>query len=154
MIKTPPFINILGIDPGLETVGWGQISSNGVVNKYIDSGKLETTAKDDQPLRLQKLYQQMQELIAQTKPQVVSMEKLFFFRNVTSAIYVSQAQGVLLLACEQANLPIYHYTPLQIKLIMTGYGRADKKEVKKEEKKVSYGIIPMFAVPVILNFVW
>ena len=136
MVKTKlSNLKILGIDPGLETVGWGMIESNGQQHKCLAGGIISTSKDEIIEDRLAIIHQQLLDIIIEQQPEVVSMEKLFFFKNITSGIQVSQAQGVLMLACQQSNLPIIYYTPLQIKLTITGYGRATKTEIKAEVQK-------------------
>ena len=121
---------ILGIDPGLATVGYGVISSEGGKLKPLDYGVLETAAGLPLPQRLGKLYRGMQELLGHFQPDVAAFEELFFYHNVTTGIAVSQARGVLLLAVEQWGIPLYEYTPMQIKQAAVGYGHAEKQQVQ------------------------
>ena len=121
---------ILGIDPGLQTVGFGCIASDGRQHRFLDGGVIRTSAKDDLAERLAIIHDHLQELLAELKPDLVSMERLFFVKNVTSGIGVAQAQGVLILACGKAGLPLFEYTPLQIKMALSGYGRATKDQVQ------------------------
>ncbi|MYB40540.1 crossover junction endodeoxyribonuclease RuvC [Candidatus Saccharibacteria bacterium] len=121
---------ILGIDPGLQAIGFGCIESDGNDHRFIDGGVITTPASDETPKRLATIYDHLQELLAELKPELVSMEKLFFVRNITSGISVAQAQGVMMLACRQARLPLIEYTPLQIKMAISGYGRATKDQVQ------------------------
>lgn len=121
---------ILGIDPGLQAIGFGCIESDGSDHRFIDGGVITTPSTDETPKRLATIYNHLQELLAELKPEVVSMEKLFFVRNITSGISVAQAQGVMMLACRQAGLPLIEYTPLQIKMALSGYGRATKDQVQ------------------------
>ena len=129
-MSRPEMKRILGLDPGLRTVGYGFIESDGDRHRCLGFGLIETSNKQALALRLATIYDNISSLISEFEPEVASIEKLFFFRNVTSAIGVAQAQGVLMLACQKANLPFHEYTPLQIKMILTGYGRADKSQVQ------------------------
>lgn len=124
-------MRILGIDPGTGILGFGVIDS--VRGKYtmVTAGVVRTPAHTPLEDRLVEIYDAIQEIIRETKPEVVSIEKLFFARNVTTAISVSHARGVVMLAAKQAALPIAEYTPLQIKQTLTGYGKADKKQVQE-----------------------
>ncbi len=121
---------ILGIDPGLATAGYGVIRREGARLKPLDYGVLETAAEIPFPRRLARLYRGMQELVERFRPDVVAFEELFFYNNVTTAIAVSHARGALVLAAEQANIPLYEYTPMQIKQAAVGYGHAEKKQVQ------------------------
>lgn len=121
---------ILGIDPGLAIVGYGVIRKEGNRLIPLDYGVMETPAGQSMPLRLERLYAGMEELLRSYKPDVVAFEELFFYHNVTTAIAVSHARGVLVLAAQQRNIPLYEYTPMQIKQAAVGYGHADKKQVQ------------------------
>jgi len=131
-------MKILGIDPGSGIIGFGLIikESN---PKLIDAGVIRTTIGDSDASRLLELYESMKELVQEFKPDVASVEKLFFAQNVTTALPVAQARGVILLALAEEKIPIYEYTPLQIKMAMTGYGRATKAQ-KQEMVRVQLGL--------------
>lgn len=124
-------MRIIGIDPGTGILGFGVIESNGGKNELVDAGVIRTPVKEDDAVRLQTIYEEITDIIAQNKPQEMSVEKLFFAQNVTTAMTVAQARGVVLLAGMQAGLKISEYTPLQIKQSLTGYGRADKKQMQE-----------------------
>ena len=124
-------MKILGIDPGTGITGFGVIVPAGQKYKLIDAGVIRTPAKTPDHERLDTIYDGIKELIEQHKPSTMSIEKLFFARNITTAMSVSQARGVVLLAAVQAGLDIYEYTPLQIKQAVTGYGKADKQQVQE-----------------------
>ena len=124
-------MRILGIDPGLATVGYGVIESEKGRMKMIDYGTIDTPAKMPLPRRLEEVYGGMRDLLEEFTPHVVAFEELFFYNNVTTAIAVGQARGVLLLAAQQAGLPLYEFTPMQIKQAAVGYGHADKKQVQQ-----------------------
>lgn len=124
-------MRILGIDPGTGILGFGVIEGQVQTPKMVDAGVIRTKVHQPEPERLLIIYESLQEIVEATKPQVVSVEKLFFARNVTTAMSVSQARGVVLLVAQQHNLPIFEYTPMQIKLALTGYGKADKKQVQE-----------------------
>lgn len=121
---------ILGIDPGTGILGFGVIE-NTKNPTLVDAGVIRTPAHQPEPQRLLTIYNSLQEVVASTKPHMVSVEKLFFARNVTTAMAVSQARGVVLLVAQQHDLPIFEYTPMQIKMSLTGYGKADKKQVQE-----------------------
>jgi len=124
-------MRIIGIDPGTGILGFGVIESEGGKNQLVDAGVIRTPVKEDDAVRLQTIYEEITDIIAQNKPQEMSVEKLFFAQNVTTAMTVAQARGVVLLAGMQAGLIINEYTPLQIKQSLTGYGRADKKQMQE-----------------------
>lgn len=124
-------MRILGIDPGTGLLGFGVIRVDGYEVQLLDAGVIRTPVHEDDVVRLQTIYDELTCIIAQTKPDVMSVEKLFFIRNVTTAMTVAQARGVVLLCGSQAGLEIAEYTPLQIKMAITGYGRADKKQVQE-----------------------
>lgn len=127
-------MRILGIDPGVAIVGYGVIEYNQNQFKVIDYGKITTPAHTPLPKRLKLVYDGMTQLIETFKPDVVAMEELFFNTNVTTAIAVGHARGVLVLGAENAGVPVSEYTPLQIKQAVTGYGRADKNQVQQMVK--------------------
>lgn len=120
---------IMGIDPGLATVGFGVIDSMRGTNRAIEYGAVLTPAGQKTELRLAEIYENIDELIKSLHPQAISIEKLFFNTNEKTAVNVCQARGVILLACAQNGIPIFEYTPLQIKQAVVGNGRADKKQV-------------------------
>ncbi len=125
-------MRILGIDPGTGILGSGVIDVDvrGKVT-LVDAGVIRTPVKEDDAVRLETIFDEISEIIKETKPQAMSVEKLFFAQNVTTAMTVSQARGVVLLCGRQAGLDIAEYTPLQIKQAVTGYGRADKKQIQE-----------------------
>ncbi len=124
-------MKILGIDPGTGIVGFGLISTNGANYIIVDAGVIRTPAHQADELRLCTIYDSLAEIIAEHTPDVMVVERLFFARNVTTAMSVSQARGVILLAATKRGVPIAEYTPLQIKMALTGYGRADKKQMQE-----------------------
>lgn len=124
-------MRILGIDPGTGILGFGVIEADKGKAQLVDAGVIRTLAKEDDAARLQTIFEEITDVITQSKPEVMSIEKLFFAQNVTTAMTVSQARGVVLLAGQQAGLEIYEYTPLQIKQALTGYGRAEKKQIQE-----------------------
>ena len=122
----------LGIDPGTATMGWGVVEEDGQGGmRLVDYGAL-TTSKD-LPLerRLQKLYVELTELIATHRPDTAGVEELFFAKNVTTAISVSHARGVVLLALANADIPVHEYRPMAVKQAVTGYGHADKAQIQE-----------------------
>lgn len=120
---------ILGIDPGYAIVGYGVIEYNGYSFRVLDFGAITTDKDMEFTARLEQVFDGVQYLITKHKPDAVSIEKLFFNTNTTTAINVAQARGCCLLACKKANLKIAEYTPLQIKQAVTGYGKATKAQV-------------------------
>lgn len=125
-------MKILGIDPGTGILGFGVIEVRaGKQPRMITAGVIRTPAKTPLEDRLVEIYDGLREIIEEASPDVMSIEKLFFAQNVTTAISVSHARGVAMLAGKQAGLEIAEYTPLQIKQTLTGYGRADKKQMQE-----------------------
>lgn len=129
-------MRILGIDPGTGILGFGVIDVTKGKAQLVDAGVIRTPVKEDDAVRLHTIYEELTDIIAQNKPQVMSVEKLFFSRNVTTAMTVSQARGVVLLTAMQAGLDIHEYTPMQIKQAITGYGKADKKQMQEMVKVI------------------
>jgi crossover junction endodeoxyribonuclease RuvC len=124
-------MRIIGIDPGTGILGFGIIEANGTRVQLVDAGVIRTPVHEDDAIRLLTIYEELTDIIAQTKPQTMSVEKLFFARNVTTAMTVAQARGVVLLCGQQAGLALFEYTPMQIKQSVTGYGKADKKQMQE-----------------------
>lgn len=127
---------ILGIDPGLAIVGFGVIEKGKFKTNVVDYGVITTPKEDTLPVRLQKIYDGMCQLIDQFKPEQVALEELFFNTNTTTGIAVAEARGVILLACIHKGLKLYEYTPLQIKQALTSNGRADKQQVQYMVKAI------------------
>lgn len=124
-------MRIIGIDPGTGILGFGVIEVKGRNAQLVDAGVIRTPVHEDDAVRLLTIYDELTDIIAQAKPQIMSVEKLFFARNVTTAMTVAQARGVVLLCAMQAQLEIFEYTPMQIKQAVTGYGKADKKQMQE-----------------------
>lgn len=122
---------ILGIDPGTGILGFGVIEVTKGKPSLVDGGVIRTPVKEDDAVRLLTIYDELTEIIKMHKPDVMSVEKLFFARNVTTAMTVAQARGVVLLCGKQAGLPIHEFTPMQIKQAVTGYGKAEKKQIQE-----------------------
>jgi crossover junction endodeoxyribonuclease RuvC len=123
---------ILGIDPGTGILGFGVIDSElGGKSVMIDAGVIRTPSNETDSNRLLTIYDELESIIKLHKPTVMSVEKLFFAQNVTTAMTVSQARGVVLLLGEKNDMELYEFTPLQIKQTLTGYGRADKKQIQE-----------------------
>ena len=125
---------ILGLDSGVEKTGFAifEKKTKGTSNfSLLDSGLIKTSVKSTKDKRLEVIYKELSKIIETYKPKVIVIEQLFFFKNQKTAIQVSQAQGVCLLAASQNNIEVEYLTPLQIKQTITGYGRADKKSMQK-----------------------
>lgn len=129
-------MRILGIDPGTGILGFGIIDYDGRKSVMVDAGVIRTPVKEDDAVRLLTIYDELTEIINLHKPDEMSVEKLFFLRNVTTAITVAQARGVILLCGKRAGIPIAEYTPLQIKQAITGYGRAEKNQMQQMVKAI------------------
>ena len=123
-------MKILGIDPGYAILGYGVIEKTGNKFKACDYGAITTDKDMPMPQRLECLYNGLREIIEEQKPDVASIEQLYFNNNAKTAINVGQARGVAVLACIKGGLEVAEYTPLQIKQALVGYGRADKKQVQ------------------------
>jgi crossover junction endodeoxyribonuclease RuvC len=124
-------MRILGIDPGTGILGFGVIEASNNKAQLVDAGVIRTPIKEDDAVRLQTIFDELTDIISQTKPTEMAVEKLFFAQNVTTAMTVAQARGVVLLCGMQAELKIAEYTPQQIKQALTGYGCADKKQIQE-----------------------
>lgn len=123
-------MRILGIDPGIGITGWSIVVHTGrAAHRLEAAGIISTTPNTPTHERLVTLYAQMGQLITRFQPAQLAIEKLFFSKNVTTAMAVSQARGVVLLAGAQAQLPVFEYTPMQVKMTVTGYGKATKQQV-------------------------
>ncbi len=120
---------ILGIDPGLAIVGYGVIEYKSPHFKTLAHGAILTPAHTNVEDRLLEIYERLSELIRIYKPDAVAVEELFFNTNQKTVITVAEARGCILLCCKQNNVPLFEYTPLQVKQSVVGYGRADKKQV-------------------------
>jgi crossover junction endodeoxyribonuclease RuvC len=125
---------ILGIDPGLARVGYGAVEKNKRGIKCLDYGCIKTSPDNSPQNRLNQIFNEINKLIKKYKPNILVVEKLFFFKNAKTAIPVSQAKGVILLAGAKKKIPIYEFTPLQVKMAITGYGRAQKRQVQEMVK--------------------
>lgn len=124
-------MRIIGIDPGTGILGFGVIDVEGTKIKLVDAGVIRTPAHTAHDERLEEIFDGLTEIIAENKPDQFSIEKLFFTKNITTAMSVAEARGVALLVARKAKLPISEYTPPQIKQTVAGYGNADKKQVQE-----------------------
>lgn len=132
-------MRIIGIDPGTGILGFGVIDARNGKTKLVTAGVITTPAHTPLADRLEEIYLELTNIIAETKPDMMAIEQLFFARNVTTAMSVAHARGVAMLTGKQAKLKIEEYTPMQIKLSLTGYGKADKKQVQ-EMVRVQLGL--------------
>lgn len=129
-------MRILGIDPGIATIGFGVIEHTGKADKLINCGVITTPAHTSLSSRLEQIYDDVTQLLELFKPDVVSIEELFFNTNITTGIAVAHGRGVILLACRKAGVRVYEYTPLQVKQAVVGYGRAEKRQVMEMVRRI------------------
>ena len=127
-------MKILGIDPGIGIVGYSLIEFDGESCVLLHSGSIQTQKNSKESARLLEIWEDMNTILNRFKPDCSAIEKLFFFRNRTTVMPVAHARGVILTALEKYKIPIYEYTPMEVKQVLTGYGRADKKEVEQMVK--------------------
>ena len=130
------FMRILGIDPGYAIVGFGVLEYDGYKFTPVHFGAITTEAKTDFNMRLKTIYDDMNTVLSTFKPEVMAIEKLFFNTNQKTGIDVAQARGVTLLAATNMGIPIYEYTPLQVKQSVVGYGRAEKPQVMEMTRRI------------------
>lgn len=136
-------MRILGIDPGIAIVGFGLIESNRGSVRMLQYGAVTTEAGLPLATRLVQIENDMAALIAQLKPDEIAVEELFFSKNITTGIAVAHGRGVILCTAERLGVPIFEYTPMQVKQAVAGYGLADKKEVMDMTKR----LLKLKAVP-------
>ena len=129
-------MRILGIDPGYATIGFGLVEADRAQLHMVTYGAITTPAGLPLSRRLYQIGTDMEELIAQLKPDVIAIEELFFNTNITTGIAVAHGRGVLLYAAEKCGIPLYEYTPSQVKLAVTGYGKAEKHQVMDMTKRL------------------
>ncbi len=129
-------MKILGIDPGYGITGFALVDAQRGQFRLLRCGAITTPAGMDFPARLEIIYEDMRELLALAKPDVVAMEELFFGQNVTTGIGVAQSRGVMLLAIRQAGLEVFQYKPMQVKQAVVGYGNATKHQVQDMTKRL------------------
>ena len=129
-------MRILGIDPGIATIGFGVLESEKNSHKLINCGVITTPAHTSLSSRLEQIYDDMLSLLDLFKPDAVSIEELFFNTNITTGISVAHGRGVILLACRKYGVKVYEYTPLQVKQAVVGYGRAEKRQVMDMVKRI------------------
>ncbi len=127
-------MKILGIDPGMAIVGYCILEFDGKNLKLEHSGSIQTSKTEKEEKRICEIYDDIKTIISKYNPDVCAIEKLFFFRNLTTVMPVAHSRGVILLALAQNDIPVFEYTPIEVKQILTGYGRASKKEVEQMVK--------------------
>ncbi len=132
-------MKILGIDPGLGIVGYSVVEYDGNTPVLLHSGSIQTSKDKKEAARLLEIWEDMNIIVDKYKPDVCAIEKLFFFRNQTTVMPVAHARGVILTVLEKYGVPIFEYTPMEVKQVLTGYGRADKKEVE-QMVKITLGV--------------
>ena len=127
-------MKILGIDPGMAIVGYGLIEIENNKPILIASGSIQTDKNLSDSKRLLEIFNDLSEIVTKYKPDCASVEKLFYFKNQKTVIPVAEARGVIMTVLEKYNIPSYSYTPMEVKQVLTGYGRAEKKEVEQMVK--------------------
>lgn len=132
-------MKILGIDPGLGIVGYSIVEYDGETPVLLHSGSIQTQKGTRESARLLEIFEDMTTIVEKYKPDCAAIEKLFFFRNRTTVMPVAHARGVILTVLEKFKVPIFEYTPIEVKQVLTGYGRAEKKEVE-QMVKLSLGV--------------
>ena len=129
-------MRILGIDPGVAIVGFGVVDSEGGTQRMVQYGAINTPANTPLAARLVQIEQDLMELFQQFNPDEVAIEELFFSKNITTGIAVAHARGVILATVEKAGIPLYEYTPMQVKQAVVGYGLAEKNQVMDMTKRL------------------
>lgn len=129
-------MKVIGIDPGTGRLGWAVINHERGGDSLVDCGCFETKVRSELPDRLEKIFLFLNELINKHRPDSFAVESLFFATNAKTAFDVGAARGVILLSAQQAHLPIFQYTPLQVKSSLTGYGKAEKNQVQYMVTKI------------------
>ena len=129
-------MRILGLEPGIATVGFSILDSEGMRQRLVTCGVITTPAHTPLSSRLDRIYSDLDEIIRQFKPEAMAVEELFFNTNITTGISVAQGRGVILLCAYRAGLELYEYTPLQVKQAVVGYGRAEKQQVMDMVKRI------------------
>ncbi len=127
-------MKILGIDPGMAIVGYSVLDYDGENFSLLHSGSIKTDKNLSDSKRLLEINNDLNTIIQRYKPDIASVEKLFFFKNQKTIIPVAEARGVIMMVLEKNNIEAYEYTPMEVKQVLTGYGRADKKEVEQMVK--------------------
>ena len=127
-------MKVLGIDPGMAIVGYGLIEIEGDKPELLTSGSIQTNKDLSDSERLLEIFKDLSTLVEELKPDCASVENLFFFKNQKTVIPVAEARGVILTVLQKYGIPTYSYTPMEVKQVLTGYGRAEKKEVEQMVK--------------------
>ena len=127
-------MKILGIDPGMAIVGYSVLDFEGENISLLASGSIQTQKNQKESARLLEIFEDMNSIVEKYKPDVCAIEKLFFFRNQTTVMPVAHARGVILTVLEKFGIPVFEYTPMEVKQVLTGYGRASKKDVEQMVK--------------------
>lgn len=127
-------MKILGIDPGMAIIGYSIVEFDGENVVLLNSGSIKTSKKQSASQRLLEIFEDITTIIEKYKPDIASVEKLFFFKNQKTVMPVAEARGVIVMALEKFSVPIFEYTPMEVKQVLTGYGRANKKEVEQMVK--------------------
>ena len=127
---------ILGIDPGFAIVGFGLVEAAGGRQRLVTCGAITTPAGEPLPARLRQIADDMDLLLEQFRPEAMAVEELFFTNNITTGIGVAQARGVILLAAERRGVPIFEYSPSQVKQAVVGYGKAEKRQVMEMTRRL------------------
>lgn len=125
---------VLGVDPGIERLGYGIIECSGNRLEPLGYGLISTHKNTPKPERLRQIYQDLNSILEKYKPDMVSVETLIFASNVKTALVVSEVRGVILLCASLKNLPVHEFTPLQVKMSLTGYGRSTKQQMEQAVK--------------------
>lgn len=129
-------MKVLGIDPGTATTGWAVLEEKDGAVKPLGYGHISTLPEKSVSVRLKEVADDLEEIIKKYKPQESAIEDIFFFKNLKTAVKVSQSRGAMLLTLENKNVKIFSYTPLQVKQALTGYGRAEKKQIQIMVKNI------------------
>lgn len=128
------FMKILGIDPGMAIVGYSIVDYDGENYTLLNSGSIQTQKGTPDASRLYEIFNDLSTIIEKYSPDIASVEKLFYFRNQTTIIPVAEARGVIIMTLEKHDIPFFEYTPMEVKQVLTGFGRASKKEVEQMVK--------------------
>ena len=127
---------VFGIDPGYAIVGWGAVSFKANTYKPLGFGSIETQAHTHFNQRLEYIYDEVYSILERCRPDALAIERLYFQNNKTTAIMVAEARGVTLLAAQKLKIPVFEYTPLQVKTAVTGYGKAKKPQVMEMTRRL------------------
>jgi crossover junction endodeoxyribonuclease RuvC len=136
MLHASCFMKILGIDPGTATTGWAMLEEKNGCVKPLSYGHISTSPKDLAPKRIKEISDDLEKIIKKYKPAEAAVEDIFFFKNLKTAVKVSEARGSILLTLERNKVKITSYTPLQVKQALTGYGRAEKRQIQIMVKNI------------------